>query len=34
MIGFSYAVFACLLVILGGEVLGGFFLGKTVVRML
>ena len=32
--GFSYARFACQLEIIGGEVLGGFFLGKTVVRML
>ena len=27
-------VFACQLEKIGGEVLGGFFLGKTVVRML
>ena len=32
--GFSYARFACQLEKIGGEVLGGFFLGKTVVRML
>ena len=32
--GFSYARFACKLEKIGGEVLGGFFLGKTVVRML
>ena len=31
--GFSYARFACQLEKLGGEVLGGFFLGKTVVRI-
>lgn len=30
--GFSYARFACQLEKLGGEVLGGFFLGKTVTR--
>ena len=31
--GFSYARFACQLEKIGGEVLGGFFLGKTVIRM-
>ena len=31
--GFSYARFACQLEKIGGEVWGGFFLGKTVIRM-